>query len=336
MPNRRFGFECELSSGAAPVIASLNQQRLAGMRTLHSYHCDCGDCRPNDVEADGGYLFRGQHDCTVSGEIITSILTHGADSAERAFTALSGTLLSQRAGVATNAGFHVHVDRTDMSTLDTLRLYRMFLRYQDSVAELASAKESAVRAYNSRVEIGTVAPNRCNQEGVYFDNFYLVGGAGNRPRNYTMCNGVEWREGMTAHCSYCASDIRLGYPQRVALAQDEWDRLYAAPAAPQQPTAAQRFWTDDTFEPFRPSKSYWLNGIGSGNATFEFRLWNATRVEWRMRLAVGVSVAMVDAAKAGVNVTENDERSLEEVIDPYLTDDTWAAILRQRSFKDAA
>lgn len=65
-------------------------------------------------------------------------------------------------------------------------------------------------------------------------------------------------------------------------------------------------------------------------ATFEFRLWNASKSAWRMRLCVAMSVAMVEAAMAGVDVTENDPRPVEQVLAPWLDDTTWAGILRQR------
>lgn len=346
MVARKFGFECELASGARTVIAALYNDNLAGMDNLHSYHCSCGDCRHNDVEANGGYLFRGQTDCTCDGEIISSVLTHQAPSSERAFAALAGTLLATRADVGTNAGFHVHVDKRDVDTVGKLRLYRMFMRYQEDLAELASARESGVRSYNQQVRESTVAPDRGRarndryaSNGIWLDPL-------RRPAGVTVsCTGATWQPDVVPTCCrYCRDDHDHGYfattAARIAVAQAEWDVIYGNPVPAPQPslTPAERFWQDDTFVPADPPKGYWLNGFGAGdgNQTFEFRLWNATRVEWRMRLAVGVSVAMVDAAKDGVNVTKDDARTLEEVIDPYLSDDTWASIIRQRSFKDVA
>lgn len=64
--------------------------------------------------------------------------------------------------------------------------------------------------------------------------------------------------------------------------------------------------------------------------TYEFRLWNAAKAAWRQRLCVAFSVAMVEASMAGVDVTENDPRPVEEVLAPWLDNHTWAGILRQR------
>jgi hypothetical protein len=115
----------------------------------------------------------------------------------------------------------------------------------------------------------------------------------------------------------------LRYQQELAeLAATRWDevRAYNSPVG-------ESYWPDGDYIASRTSKGHWLN---DARHTFEFRLWNATRVEWRMRLAVSVSVAVVDAAADGVDVTKNDPRTLEEVLAPYLDDDAWAGILRQR------
>lgn len=335
MPGRRYGFECELSSGARATIAELARMGIARTDSLHGYHCGCEDCRPNDVEAEGGPLFRGQQDCTVDGEIIASILTHNTENSDRAFEGLATALLKTRADVSEDAGFHVHVDKRDLDAVAKLRLYRMYLRYQDSLAELASTRFSGVRSYNTKVRLASFIPylNERTYNPATGSAVYRL----NRPLMWQNCNG---RRDDEPCCRYCNTH-RAEVNRRTALDQAFWDTTFGpdreaaqSPASPEE-----RFWTDDTFIPNDPPKGMWLNGVGAGGGsagTFEFRLWNATRVEWRMRLAVGVSVAMVDAAKAGVNVTREDERPLEEVIDPYLTDDTWSAIIRQRSFKDVA
>lgn len=67
--------------------------------------------------------------------------------------------------------------------------------------------------------------------------------------------------------------------------------------------------------------------------TFEFRLWNATRAEWRMHLAVGVSVAMVNACVAGVSVKQDTTEPLEFILGDFLDDKAWAGIIRQRYSK---
>lgn len=254
MSNRRFGFECELTSGARHVIRELYNRGLAKMDYLHDYHCRDAECTAYDVEVDnyphGGPppLFHGQHDCTVNGEIITNILTLGKPKADQAFAELSDVLRSVRAGIGESAGMHVHVDKTDLTTEGITRVQRIFLRYQDDIAELAAGRFGEVRGYNSR------------------------------------------------------------------FSEYVWPRRLDTPV------------------------SYFTRGtwLAQQSQTFEFRVWNSTRVEWRMRMAVGVSVAIVNAAKDGVNVRQNDARPFEEVLFDYLDDDAWAGLIRQRSFKDAA
>lgn len=104
---------------------------------------------------------------------------------------------------------------------------------------------------------------------------------------------------------------------------------------------AETFWSsDDLIDVYRRMgrtycRTHWVN-CTTGHDTVEFRLWNATRVEWRIHLAVGVSCAIVQAALDGVNVTEHDERTLVDVLAPYLTTDTYAAIVRHYLSKELA
>jgi hypothetical protein len=69
------------------------------------------------------------------------------------------------------------------------------------------------------------------------------------------------------------------------------------------------------------------------SATVEFRLWNSVRAPWRIRTHVGLSVAMVEAAKAGADCTKHDSRCLEEVIGDYIDGPTWSGVIRQRYSK---
>jgi hypothetical protein len=79
----------------------------------------------------------------------------------------------------------------------------------------------------------------------------------------------------------------------------------------------------------------WLN-TRTGHGTFEFRLWNATRVGWRIHLAAGISVAIMQAAADGVNAHHEDGVGLYERIGHYFTPETSAAYLRHLYGKDLA
>lgn len=66
----------------------------------------------------------------------------------------------------------------------------------------------------------------------------------------------------------------------------------------------------------------------------EFRLWNATRVGWRLHLAVGVSVALIECAVNNPDSpSREDERPLVHWLNPYLTDESYAAILRHAHYR---
>lgn len=243
---RRFGFENELSSGASDVISRLHEKGLAATSRLHYYHCDCDECEVEDVE----WLFHGQEDSTVDGEIITSILTYGSGKAEAAFKALAEVHREVRPTVESNAGFHVHVEKDDLDDAALCRLWRIFYRYQDDLEILAAGKLSYVRGYNQK---------------------------------------------------------------------------HSAPS-----NLRKTIWEAETFSEARHSaEGSWLYYKYN---TVEFRLWNATRVEWRMRMYVAISVALVEAAKNGEDVTADDERSFDDFIAPYLSADGWRGIERQRAW----
>lgn len=73
----------------------------------------------------------------------------------------------------------------------------------------------------------------------------------------------------------------------------------------------------------------WLRTTGR---TVEFRLWNATTSEWRLRLHVGLSVAMVNAARNGEWVEQDDPRPFAEVIEPYADDETLSYMFAEFKF----
>lgn len=307
--SRLFGFECEVAHGVRDVLNILHSNNLLPSPSLHSYHCECSDCyacpdRSNPLHA--------QEDCTVEGEIITKPLAYGSVEADRTIAGLAAALSEGRGQPGEGAGFHVHVSHEDMNPADKVLLYRMFLRYQNDLAELASGQWGRVRDYNSPLTSGQLVNGYTRPQPHYHGNGH-----------WSTREALE-AEGCTTpnHDSYRIQ--RLGTPNHYCPGH----RQRATP-----PADHPNFWTSDpeAVVPFMawPGKDTWL---ATRAQTFEFRLWNSTRTEWRMRLAVGVSVAMVEAAKAGVNVTENDERSLVEVLVPFMDSDTLAGVLRQAHY----
>lgn len=248
-----FGIECELESGTADILP------LLGLDHLHDYHCECGDCCPHRHAPD----WTAQEDCTADGELISRILAYGTPSADAAIDRLGDVLREARATTSTNQGLHVHVGTEDMTPESWVRMWRIWFRYQDEVADLARGRFRHVRSYN-------------------------------QPNVFT---------------------------QQVSDAETFWksDDLAAA-------------WRTVGRPYFRTA---WLNA-NTCHDTVEFRLWNATRATWRIHLAVGVSTAILAAAIDGVDVTEHDPRPLAEVIGPYLSVKSHAALVRHYISEEAA
>lgn len=81
-------------------------------------------------------------------------------------------------------------------------------------------------------------------------------------------------------------------------------------------------------------------GVGSylygKSYTWEFRLWNSTIAEWRLRLHAGLSVAMGKAALDGVEVSAKSRATFAQVVGPYMTPDTLAYYVRQVRYAEKA
>jgi hypothetical protein len=260
---RKFGFECEVAGGASQVVALLHEKGLTADNRLHHYHCSCPTCRPDRTH----YNIHGQQDCTADGEFITRILTYGTPEAEQTIDGLADALFMARATVGTGQGFHVHVDKRDLSHAARGRLWRLFVKYQQDLGRFANGQFSDVRTYNGPLR--------------YFRQFT------------TLSEDQFWSQRNLT---------------RVGRACGHSADLY--------------------------TRSFWLNDDNAN--TYEFRLWNSTRVAWRMHLAVGISVALVQAAKDGVKVNPDDERTLLDVCAPYLTDDTLSSAIRHLTVKEVA
>lgn len=134
--------------------------------------------------------------------------------------------------------------------------------------------------------------------------------------------------GMLASGSY--NDVR-SYNQEVRFSQV---------VGTHEPGVTPDFWTADPVlvaprigQPY--DRATWVNPR-TGHGTAEFRLWNATRVEWRIHLAAGVSTALIRAALDGVTVTKHDERTLFDIVSPYLSDKSTAAYIRATIHQERA
>lgn len=99
------------------------------------------------------------------------------------------------------------------------------------------------------------------------------------------------------------------------------------------------FWNDPEDEVANTIDSPFYRGNQiaphSRHGTTEFRIWNTTRVGWRLHLAVGVSVGLVEAAISGdyEPVRRNDHRPLIDFLAPHLSDGSFAAYLRYAHYR---
>lgn len=124
--------------------------------------------------------------------------------------------------------------------------------------------------------------------------------------------------------------------QEIAAAGHDRVRSYNSPMS-----GNPGIWTCGDTPPvnrYRDSVSlpyHWSSGsyLCWKDQTVEFRLWNSTRLAWRLRTHVGLSVGMVHAAIGGEDCTERDTRCVEDVIGPYLDSTTWGGLIRQRFSK---
>lgn len=237
-----FGIELEIRSGAHKVLGDLYRSGDASDNHYHDYHCRCPNCNPERKDVS----FFAQKDCTVAGEIISTIMEYGSPRHLEAVEKLSAAMLRNRATTVGDTGLHVHVSRADFTTRRQDRiLHRLMSRYHTELEEIAAGPHPAVRGYNPKPH---------------------------------PASAIVWS----------GSDI--------------------------------------------PDCGGWLRK--TEKPTYEFRLWNSTRVAWRINLAIGLSVAMTKAALDRADTTgPNDSRPIEAILAPYLDNVTWAGILRQRYYK---
>lgn len=156
------------------------------------------------------------------------------------------------------------------------------------------------------------------------------------------------------HTHVGLADARTGVeitkPQKIELLraylcfEDEIHSLAAGPESkprnnphvqanfPQSSYLGARFWStpaESLAESFRwPGKSTCLNLV-SHHGTIEFRVWNATKAQWRMHLAAGISTALVEAAAQGRTVSVDNPGTLVGFLDGLLTVDLVMLVRRQ-------
>lgn len=93
----------------------------------------------------------------------------------------------------------------------------------------------------------------------------------------------------------------------------------------------------------RLSPTVWVNGLRTDKTatylakrtnTYEFRVWNSVATEWRLRLAIGISVAMVQGAMEGILLPRTNPANdmLAERIGHLFDAQTWAGYIAQHEY----
>ena len=256
-PGLMFGMEVEVAEGSRPLASMLYDEGLSGTSDLHDYHCSCDVC---DADPDRSTPWTSQEDCSVDGEFISKPLVWGTATADNAISDFARCALASRVragfGNGEDTGNHVHVSKAPFLAgelvgrhgLSSDRLLRLFLRYSDHLARVASGNLSSVRHYNS--------PERSDDRERRLD-----------------------------------SPLALGYH----------------------------------------SSGSWLQERAH---TWEFRLWNSTIAEWRLRLHAGLTVAIAEAALHGVEVTSKTRATFATTVGPYMTPDVLALYMRQVAYAE--
>ena len=115
---------------------------------------------------------------------------------------------------------------------------------------------------------------------------------------------------------------------RIAAGHAGTVRIYNTPSA-----ESTREWF---LEQSPPRDRYYYDAAGGWLAwkrhTVEFRLWNSTVTEWRLRLHAGLSVAMAQAAIDGKDTSPKDHTTFAHKFGDYMEPDVLGLYLRQLDY----
>lgn len=266
-----FGFEAEFHDNVAPLMAGLHARGLTATDEMHSYHCRCEMC---DFETGG--VFRGQHDSSCGGEVISHVFsTDNMDEAVSAMTSLQAVAVDVDAEPSLAAGFHVHIGNAEFgrdryALADAMWAY---LRWEGWLGTVASGRWPEVRGFN-------------------VSNRSILSGCGAYEAGEAGWGSDEWGE----------SGFTFNGPDCIQQAEEEFSDAGLA--------QVKRFayhWIGGDEE-----RHLWLNLQTRNRKTWEFRLWNSTRVAWRMELFSRLSALFLnkDAAPELLATTPNDKAML--------------------------
>lgn len=147
MPNlTTFGFEFEVASEGAALTRYLYDLGLTSDSSMHRWHCECEGCA-----LDSGFLFRAQTDSSCAGEIITGILHHDPEDGRHhpdVFDVLQAAALEVDAEPGLQAGMHVHVGISHLTTGQQANVLWAYLRYEAILQHIAAGRWQQQRRNN--------------------------------------------------------------------------------------------------------------------------------------------------------------------------------------------
>lgn len=275
MPLTTFGFELEFEAGAPEVAQHLysNHGDLIGSDNLHSYHCDCETC---DLNGDDPFLLRAQNDSSCSGELISSVLDH-IDQARPVFEAVQEAAWEVDAVPGMNSGMHVHVGMANWRYTSSDRMPQAEMFYQWLRWEKVFAKIGQGRFDQMR---GFNQTKR--------DQF-----------SYQIERGFYW--GDDSHRNRNIDKFYLG----------GWSAWFEAVESLEREVRDNLLL--EMIQVSREHDRHSFLATHTRHNTWEFRLWNSTRVAWRMELFVELSRLFVSPEfndrLAGISYGEDPEKN---------------------------
>lgn len=256
-----FGFEAEFANNVEPLVARLHEAGFCGTPELHRYHCGCEFC-----DWGNGYPFRAQTDSSCGGEVITDI-QHDVDASVEAMEALQNLAVEVDAEPSLAAGLHVHVGAPAPGTAERADAFWSYLRWENVLGEVvAPGRWPGIREANRQVLYDLRAINPRN-----WDWHEVIQGSA------LMENDAPWRERRGASFSPSWVETQVGRDPAVMGTVKALVEEYARDL----------------------DRHSWLNLCTRGYNTFEFRLWNSTRVAWRMEMYVRASLLFMNPEAHG-------------------------------------
>lgn len=315
----RYCYSCDrsqtMAQGFVPPSTESQPRHESVFSGRHGYHCSCVYCTPSP-ERENFWAF--QSDCTVDGEFVSKPAIYNAPETLQNLVDMGEALVLSNVRQTGNVGNHVHVDIRDLNDEEMLRMFQLYMRFQnDEFRTLAAGPQGGVRSYN--------APNTYDRLLRYsydYSQRTVIDPRRQDPRQgaggvvvfqpvysdfVNSFGSIDWQAYELASLAH-GRRRRVPHPDQLPSPEPAFDKVKISEAfnADQQHEYARRL----------RGKGPWFSVRDN---TVEFRLWNGTTSAIRLMLYTSVSAAFVQATKDGIDPTV-DELTFMEVVGPYMSD----------------